>query len=246
VGDVFVRAGETAWTLGKTAVKDALYLAAAPLRLNEETLVPTLAVFSLIGVAFALDKPVQRFSQDVRSRTSDDFFNTFSSLGEDTLLREYIYAGVVALGVLAKENWVIEMGLTAFEAELYSSRLVLLLKKVTGRKRPSDSSDPYDFTFWGKDESFPSGHVINVAPMMAVFSAYIGHWAFDILAYSMITIAMAHRINGNGHWLSDTVTSAVIGIAVGKTLVTLHKNPDLRILPWVGESGVGAGLVLKY
>lgn len=249
VGQFFVDAGDTLWTLGKNCVKDGLYLAASPLRINGETILPTLAVFGALGVAFALDKSVQEFSQNNRSRSTDDFFGTFARLGEDEELRAYIYAGTVGIGIIARENWIVEMGLTAFEADLYAGGLVVLLKKVTGRKRPSESRDSVDFTFWGKSHSFPSGHVIGVSPMMAVFSAYIDCWAFDLLAYSMITIASLNRINGNGHWLSDVVASDIIGIAVGRTLYELHRNPDLKIIPWVtpardGEFAIGVGVIL--
>jgi hypothetical protein len=243
---VFVQAADAGWSAAKTVGKDTLYLAAAPLRFSEESIVPVLATIGVVGVCMALDRPIREFAQHARGRDSQRLFDAVGPLGDDTTLRLYIYGGVVGIGFISGEDWVVEMGLTAWEAEQFTNLFVSILKKLSGRKRPSSTSNPFEFEWLGRNHSFPSGHVANVAPMMIVFSEYMESWVFDLAAYSMITLAAFRRIHDDGHWLSDVTASVVISMAVGKTLVYLHRNPDVRIVPWAGDDGVGLGMAIGF
>jgi membrane-associated phospholipid phosphatase len=220
---------DLAWTGTKTLAHDTAYLLTAPLRLNSETLVPTIAALGIVGVAFGLDELVREFSQDHHS----SWIDSLEPIGGNGLVMGSIILGTIAAGALSDTPWLLEMGLTMAEAEIICLGLSTGLKYAFGRERPFEAERRFDFNPFGGDDSFPSGHVMHVAALTAVASAYIDNWAFDVAAYSLLGLVMWQRINDDRHWFSDVTLSAVLGIAVGRTLVEIRKNPNLRILPWV-------------
>ncbi|HLG43140.1 MAG TPA: phosphatase PAP2 family protein [Planctomycetota bacterium] len=247
IGQVFVRLLERGWNLIETLGRDTLYLAASPLRLTNETVWPVIGVVGLVVASAVFDESVQRWTQEHRTKSRDDFFDKIEPMGNDYTIELTAFG----LGLLSGESWVVEMALTAFEARILANGLVEGIKKFAGRSRPHQSRDAFQFELFGDDDSFPTGHVINVAPTIFVFSRYLDSWVFDILGAAFLALKSAQRIESDSHWLSDTVGSIVIGWAVGNAMVDLRENPDLRILPYVGEDPdggnlLGLGLEFRY
>ncbi len=247
VGEVFLKAGDMAWTGTQTVGRDAAYLATFPLRMDGDEALFTAGAFAALGAAFALDEPVQRAFGRNPSRKVHHFLDCFEPAGNNLA----IPGGVLALGLLTDEKWVVEMGLTAIEATVFASLATEGLKVAVGRKRPNSCDDAFRFHAFGGDTSFPSGHVTNVAPMVAVFSLYLDSWIFDVIGYTFVGLKAAQRVEANDHWFSDTVGSTVLGAAIGATLVELRRNPELKILPWTteevsGEGGIGLQTVLEW
>lgn len=228
-GEAVEKTIDLAWTGTKTLAHDAAYILTAPLRLNSESLIPTVAALGIVGVAFALDDVVRDFSQDHPS----GFVDALEPIGGNPLVVGGLLLGTIAAGVISDTPWLVEMGLTMAEAEIICAGLVTGLKFAFGRERPYEAEGRFDFNPFGGDDSFPSGHVMHVAALTAISTAYIDHWAFDVAAYGLLGLVMWQRINEDKHWFSDVTMSAVLGLAIGRTLVEVRKNPDVRILPWV-------------
>jgi membrane-associated phospholipid phosphatase len=245
LGRVFVKTGEALWFAGKTLVWDSIYILASPLRIREDTLLPTLGVLGAIGFAYLIDESVRAFAQRSRSEDTDSFFAAFETTDESRL---YILGGTIALGFMTGETWVVEMGFTAWEGVIITAGLYSIINPLAGRRRPEDSRSPAKFIPFSGNSSFPSGHVIHIAPIVAVFSAYMDSLVFDLLAYTALAFSAWQRINNDKHWLSDVAASAAIGIAVGYALADLRRNPDARIIPWASWDGEGVvgGLAVEF
>jgi len=241
-GGFLADAADRAWGLVKTVAIDAAYLFTSPLRFNSRAIVPAIAVIGILGVSAALDEPLHRWVEDHRTERWDRFFDRFEQPGNNAILE----ASVVAIGALTwatglTDSWVLDMGLTAFEARVFGTLAVDVVKDVVGRRRPSETDDAFHFHFRGGDRSFPSGHVINVVPSLVVMMRYVDRWWFDVLAWGLVALKAAQRIEGENHWLSDTVGSVVVGWLIGNALADRHLNPGLKLLPWTGDDGDGGG-----
>jgi hypothetical protein len=197
-----------------------------------------------MGAAFALDQAVREFVTHVRNDGFTDFLDTVSDFAGDETQVLMLMGSVVALGLVSGEDWILEMGLTAFEATVFAFAIVTALKFTTGRTRPEDTRDSMDFEGPGGDRSFPSERVIQVAPMVAVYAAYVDRWWFDVIAWTFIGIVCYQRMNDDKHWFSDVMMSSIIGYFVGRALVDLRKNPDVRIIPWASLDG--GGLAIEF
>jgi len=239
LGSVFARLLERGWNLLDTLGHDTLYLAAAPLRLTDESVWPVIGAVGLVVASAFFDEPLQRWTQKNRTKSWNDFFDKIEPMGNDYTIEMTAFG----VGLLSGESWVVEMALTAFEARILANGLVEGFKKLLGRSRPNESRDAFQFELFGDDDSFPTGHVINVAPTIFVFSRYLDSWIFDVLGAAFLALKSAQRIESNAHWLSDAVGSVVIGWAVGNAMVDLRENPDLRILPYVGEDSEGGRIL---
>lgn len=229
------------WDLAKNFVRDGLYLAAAPLRIHDESVWPVVAAFGLVAGSAAFDEPLQRWSQDRRTPRTERFWERVEAFHNSMAFE----AAAFGLGLLSGESWVVEMSLTALEARVFSAALVEGIKTVAGRRRPHEARGAFEFGAGGR--SFPSGHVVNVAPTVFVFSRYFDSWVFDAIGATAIALKSYQRIHGNHHWLSDTVASVLIAWGVANALVDLRRDPGLRILPYVdiqedGEPALGLSI----
>jgi len=89
-----------------------------------------------------------------------------------------------------------------------------VIKRATGRLRPSETDDPGQWREGG--HSFPSGHVTGVAAMVTPIILEYGAekpvvWALAILpAYEMVA-----RVKRRAHWQSDVIAGAALGVAIG-------------------------------
>ncbi len=170
-------------------------------------------LFGTVAVALALplDSQVRDWMQGTNP-AADRVADLGNAFGEG----KYLAPGVAlaGLGSLALGNKrLARVSLEAGEAFLISGAITNVLKTVTMRKRPSQSSSPFEFQ-WGS-RSFPSGHV-TVAT--AVFTVFAKEYRVKILYVVPLLTAFA-RIRKNAHWLSDTVAGGVVGYVVASVVV---------------------------
>ncbi len=114
----------------------------------------------------------------------------------------------------------------ALEASLLSGLATATLKRVAGRARPRHG---YGSTAWQTgEESFPSGEVTSAFALAAVFARHSNKVWIDTLAWSYAGLMAWQRMKLDAHWASDTLGGALIGVVVGRWIVS-------RNGPWLGD-----------
>ena len=92
--------------------------------------------------------------------------------------------------------------------------LFLILKKLTGRKRPNALVPHCWATLLPPDQfSFPSGHTITAFAFTVSVSSFYPH-LLGVLVFCALSVA-ASRIVLGMHFLSDVVVGAVMGASLG-------------------------------
>lgn len=128
----------------------------------------------------------------------------------------------------------------SLDAMVLTAGTTTAMKYAFSRERPIQNSDPGDFFDGRGYGSFPSGEVAEISAVVTPFIAEYGHdhpaaWALALLpAYDAVA-----RVKVQGHWQSDVVVGAAIGVAFG--LYAHHRQTPLvmGLLP-------GHGVMLGY
>lgn len=125
-------------------------------------------------------------------------------------------AGTFAIGKLRHDDTTAEIGLDMAEASVLGALSATVLKVAAGRARPNETSSRSSWRDGG--DSFPSGHVTIAFAAAEVFADRLPReqWGWRALAYGLAGVTAYARLDGNVHWLSDTVAGAALGIATGR------------------------------
>jgi hypothetical protein len=125
------------------------------------------------------------------------------------------------------------------ESMLASGIVVQILKRITGRQKPSSAElrggkwHPFpSLHAYSKNESnyasFPSGHM---ATMMAAITAMAENYPekkwIRPVGYSLMTLTALAMINNNSHWISDYPLGIAIGYLSGK--IAAHRQGHKKI-----------------
>lgn len=104
----------------------------------------------------------------------------------------------------------------SLDAMVLTGATTLVMKPVFSRERPSEDANPNDFFQGHGHQSFPSGEVAEISAVVTPFIAeYHGdHPMVYALALLPAYDAVA-RVKVRGHWQSDVLAGAGIGIAWG-------------------------------
>ena len=128
----------------------------------------------------------------------------------------------------------------ALDAMVLTAGTTTVLKYAVSRPRPSEDSNPDDFFKGHGHQSFPSGETAEIASVVTPFIAEYGsdHPAVYALALLPAYDAVA-RVKVRGHWQSDVLAGAGIGVAWG--IYAHHRRTPLimGLLP-------GRGFTLAY
>jgi undecaprenyl-diphosphatase len=106
------------------------------------------------------------------------------------------------------------------------------LKWTFQRTRPSSTNNP-DQWFQGiHNQSFPSGDVSSITALVTpiILEYHKTNPEVDALA-AIPMFDMAARIKAHGHWMTDTVAGAVVGVASGYFAHQLNSPFILGLLP---------------
>lgn len=148
-----------------------------------------------------------------------------------------ILAGIPAtfyvVGLLRHNPYDQATSLFAGEAVADDAILVVVMKAITRRDRPSDRpvSGPYNDTFFqsgsgpvGKGSSFPSGHALMSFSVATVFARrYPQHKWVPWVAYGLATAISFSRLTTGAHFPSDVLFGAAAGYAIARFDV-LHNH----------------------
>ncbi len=136
------------------------------------------------------------------------------------------------------------------EAVLFSAGVITpLLKSLSGRERPRNTSDPSAFA--GDGHSFPSGETTMVFAMASVVAAHSNRWWIDAGAWGVAGLIGLERMVLDAHWASDVVAGALIGAAVGRWVVRRNRpefasRTRVNILPTFGAGEMGVQVNLRF
>ncbi|MEY2853055.1 MAG: hypothetical protein RL030_187 [Pseudomonadota bacterium] len=124
--------------------------------------------------------------------------------------------GTIGLGAMRGDSELRSTGYDMAEAAFLGTASSFALKHAFGRLRPDSTDDPRAWRSGG--DSFPSGHVTAIFAVSQVLanSHDENKWAWRLAGYSLGVATAYARIDGNVHWLSDTVAGAALGIATGE------------------------------
>ena len=188
-----------------------------------------LAVVGGVAAVSALDEPVQRWSQEHRSNTSDEIARVFRSGGEP-LVYATVSLGTLGAGIVLGDADVQRAGGRLVASVAVSAALSETLKRVAGRSRPNEGVGAFHFNpFTSLDDSagmstrssLPSGHTTAAFAVATSLAEDFHDPYVSIVLYTLAGGTAFSRVNDNRHWLSDTVLGAALGVTTAK-LVSGH------------------------
>jgi hypothetical protein len=90
------------------------------------------------------------------------------------------------------------------------------MKRVFGRTRPSETTDPNQWFKGSGHRSFPSGEVMETATAVTPFVLEYGREYPAVYALELLPVYDAiARVKVRAHWQSDVLASLVIGTGIG-------------------------------
>jgi membrane-associated phospholipid phosphatase len=241
-GDYWIGYGTNAWRL-----------VTSPLRYDRDDWIRVAVIAGITGTLILADDALMDFWQDtVRSGGTDDLATAFEVFGQEEMI--YGLASAYALAEVLGMKREKATALLALESFALSGALVAGMKWITGRERPDDADNAYDFKGpggAGTNASFPSGHTVAAFGAASVIAEMYGDkWpVVPWIAYTAATGTALSRVNNEDHWFSDVFAAGAIGYFVGKMVTRLSPfmvRNDMTINPFAVSGGAGAVLSFKF
>jgi membrane-associated phospholipid phosphatase len=217
--------------LPKNFVQDQKDMWLFPLKVAQGRYVwPTVAVTGITAGLIVADPHLQpHISNTDLFQDTNDALNAKVSGG--------IIAGVPSVfylvALLRHDHYDQATSLFAGQAVADDTILMIVLKAITRRERPSDRplAGPYNDTFFksnsgplGKGSSFPSGHAMMGFSVATVFARrYKQHKWVPWVAYGTASVLSFTRITTGAHFPSDVFIGGALGYAMARYNV-LHGN----------------------
>jgi membrane-associated phospholipid phosphatase len=141
-------------------------------------------------------------------------------------------AGIFYLGgIVCKDQQAKESGLLGAEALLHAGIFVTALKYIAGRERPTVDNNNGNFELVNaalhesNHNSFPSGHTTSAWALATVFATqYKDTQWVPAIAYGSAFAVGLSRIMLEKHWPGDVVAGSLLGYAIGKATVQVHRK----------------------
>jgi membrane-associated phospholipid phosphatase len=161
-----------------------------------------------------VDLRVRQFAHAQQGDAADGFFRVTRLLGD---WRVYL----AATGAMYLDDD--RKGELALRGGIINGIATESLRHVVGRVRPRDAAGPDAYRL-EKGNSFPSGHA---SAAFALATALDENYGVGYVAYPVAATTAVSRIYHDGHWFSDTLMGAGIGIASVKA-VALHDEDGIE------------------
>jgi PAP2 superfamily len=228
---------------------DGTSILSAPLHWDGGSWTQAAAAVASVALLMREDSRIDTSLQRNRSSRTDSFSRAVTPFGS--------YAGVAVSvaalggGLLFRNAELRDVGRDAVEAEILAAGIVTpILKKVTGRLRPSQGSDADEYQPLSQGQSFPSGHSTEAFAVASVVAARSNGWAVPALAYALASGVALARMNDRAHFASDVVAGAIIGTAIGHSVVHRHSSDSGKVSAWnlvpiAARRGAGIGIRLE-
>ncbi|MCW8850491.1 MAG: phosphatase PAP2 family protein [Melioribacteraceae bacterium] len=188
-----------------------------PLRMNESELIVTAGLG--VGTYFMLDN-----DDNLRSKFGvevEKYDNNFWKLFEYYGVVEYAEiagAATYGVGLLTSNTEVRTVGRMIVQSLTYSGLTAMMIRMITGRKRPPYSDDPVNFIGFTTNndyQSFPSGHVTVAFALSTVLAEYFDSPLSRLGFYGIASLSAIERLINSQHWFTDVALGALLGIAGG-------------------------------
>jgi hypothetical protein len=190
---------------------------------------PTAIIVGGTAAFLKEDPPLER-----KVRQTDIFseYNKVLTSSVSGGLIAVVPAGFYAVSLLRHDSYGQGTSLLAGEAVANDAVLMIVLKAITRRARPSEfsPSGAYNDTFFathnsffGKGTSFPSGHAMMSFSVATVFAQrYKQHKWVPYVAYALATAISFSRVTTGAHFPSDVFFGAATGFAIARFDVLRH------------------------
>jgi len=190
---------------------------------------PTAIVFGGTAAFIKEDPPLER-----KVRQTDIFtgYNKVLKSSVSGGLIAIVPLGFYAISLVRRDSYGQGTGLLVGEAVLDDTILMVTMKAITRRARPSEfpPNGAYNDTFFathnsflGKGSSFPSGHAMMAFSVADVFAQrYRHHKWVPYVAYTLATAVSFSRITTGAHFPSDVFIGAATGFAIARFDVLRH------------------------
>ena len=181
----------------------------------------------MTGTVLALDQPIREASQRSRTTSRDDVATYLEKFGA-----EYSWA---VIGAYALAGWGFDdsksrrVVVDALAASLIAPGIITTAVKYTvGRYRPSATDATWYAQPFSGNVSMPSGHTAQAFALAAVISGHYDQTWVRVTSFFIAGCVGLARIHLNQHYASDVVVGALVGTAVGGTVVTLNERRRQR------------------
>ncbi len=234
---------------GKLILFDTGEILTAPIRWDgNDWLKFGLTAGVVTGTVLALDQPIREASQRSRTTSRDDVATTIQRFGA-----EYSF-GVI--GAFAVAGWGFDdsksrrVAVDALAASLIAGGIVTTsVKYLVGRYRPSETEATWYAQPFSNRASFVSGHATQAFAVAAVIAGHYRQPWVRVTSFFIAGCVGLARIHLNQHYASDVVAGAILGTAIGGSVVTLNERrraaPEasrLTVTPLVVPGGGGLRL----
>jgi membrane-associated phospholipid phosphatase len=226
----------------RSLLGDTKLYVSAPLRWESEDWMKFAGVVFAIGVAHEFDINGRHVFEPGVGQPLD---GQDPNSTRDAIPAAAMLAGTWALGALTHNKAERHEAWNMAEAAGFSAVDSVLLKYISGRQRPNETSNP-DRWFQSGD-SFPSMHVSAAFAIGTVFAesgAGKHRWLRRTLGYGVAGATAFARLHDNVHWFSDVVAGAAIGMSTAQFVM----NRDEKTARHSGFSvvPVKGGAMLTY
>lgn len=224
---------------------DTRAILTAPLRWDRRDWLMAGGLTSLVVASTAADSMIREESQENITPQLHTFTKNAQRFGAEG---SWLVLGAFeAYGYLAEDTKAKAVAMDGLTASVISAGIITPLMKFTvGRVRPNASDRTFDFKPFSGNYSFPSGHTTQAFAVASVIAAHYDQWWVQGLSYGLAGVVGYSRVEQNSHYASDVVAAAIIGTAVGRTIVKRHnklKEGAFTVTPYF--DGQGSGLVFS-
>lgn len=181
---------------------------------------------------------------------------TLEGLGDG---RSFVLLGGFYLaGLIGRDSKAKNVFFDGLSASLIASGMITpLVSTVVGRERPTEGRGAYAFRpFEGR--AFPSGHTSQAFAVASVIATSYDQLWVKVAAYGAASVTAYMRVQRGKHFATDVVVGAVIGTAVGRSVVLFNRKlrsgesvkessrARLTVLPVLGDGTYGLSASLSF
>jgi len=209
---------------------DFIKVSESPVNWGRRDILSFSAILGTGVLLYIVDQDIHDWFQDHRNPSTDDISQFVSPFGHGVFLGALI-ASLYASGEIFQQNSLRKTALLSLESWLTAGVVVLGLKVITGRARPSPDKNSHTFrpfSFCSSFYSFPSGHAASAFAVAAVIADQSEIFAVDFLAYTLSTLVAVSRVHDRQHWASDVFIGSAIGYFIGKKISALNRNQRME------------------
>jgi hypothetical protein len=197
---------------------------------------------AVLGTALAIDRP-WRDEMRRHAPNNNPVLKQVERFGAQ--YSPLVVGGFLAAGALSGDDNTLETGEDMVTASLIASGIVTpTIKLLFGRARPrANMGVNYFRPFSSANASFPSGHTTEAFALASVAAGHYDSPWVGYTAYGLAGMVGLARTYHDAHFASDVLAGAMIGTAVGRSVVEYNRQHRGRnkvvIIPQLAPGTVG-------